>query len=133
MNTQGTTRQETEGTNAVYSRSPVDWTRRIVLLMPGGAERDGGAIGSGGETLSEGITEGDITDMLIGRGYSPWFSLPGLAVFAGGDAPQTHAFCACLALGDTIRVVAFERLVDLTSFVSQWTPILDVVNTEYTS
>ena len=78
MNTQGTTRQETEGTNAVYSRSPVDWTRRIVLLMPGGAERDGGAIGSGGETLSEGITEGDITDMLIGRGYSPWFGLPGL-------------------------------------------------------
>jgi hypothetical protein len=126
------TRQETES-NAVYTPTAVDWSRRIVLLMPNGAERDGGALDFGGATPGQNITDATISDTLIGMGYSPWFTLPGLAIFSGDGAPQTHAFCACLAVGGTIRVVAFERLVDLTSFVSQWTSILDVVNTEYTS
>src|SRR5260221_6109236 len=89
--------------SATYARSPVDWTRRIVLLMPNGGERDGGAITYGGATPGQSTTEGDITDMLVSAGYRTWFSLPGLAIFSGDGAPQTHAFFAWLALGGTVR------------------------------
>lgn len=130
MTTQGT-RQETEGSTSMYTGTGVDWSRRIVLLMPNGGERDGGAITYGGATPGQSTTEGDITDMLVSAGYHTCFSLPGLAIFSGDGAPQTHAFCACLALGGTVRVLAFERLVDLTTFVSGWVPILDAVEESY--
>jgi hypothetical protein len=124
MNTQGT---QTDN-SAVYSHTGIDWQTRIVLLTPNGEERDGGLISYDGATLGQGTTESGITDMLIGMGYEAWFSLPGLAVFTGDDAPQTHAFVACLALGETPRVIAFETLTGLTAFVSQWTPVLEIVN-----
>jgi hypothetical protein len=128
MTTQGTRQEES---SAMYTRTPVDWERRIVLLTPSGVERDGGPIIPGGATPERDTSASTISDTLVSAGYDPWFTLPGLAVFTGDDAPQTHAYCASLAIGGTIRVLAFETLSALSACVATWVPILDAVEDSY--
>lgn len=114
-----------------YATRPVDWQTRITLITAQGGERDGGPLSFDWDTNQRGVTEDAMTETLTRMGYTPWFVLRGIAVYTGGDAPQTHPFCASLAIGGSIRVLAFETLSALSACVATWVPILDAVEDTY--